>query len=50
MVAEEDDSGLEIVLDDELNVDDSLLLDGMASDVVVVAEVTYVVGFEVTED
>jgi hypothetical protein len=49
-VAEEEDSGLGILLEDELQVDDAVLLDGMDSDMVVVAGVTYVVGFEVTED
>ena len=50
MVAEEEDSGLEILLDDDPKVDDAVLLDGMASDEVVAAEVTYVVGLGVTED
>jgi hypothetical protein len=49
-VAEEEDSGLGILLEDELQVDDAVLLDGMDPDMVVVAKVTYVVGFEVTED
>lgn len=39
-----------MLLDDELKVDDAVLLDGMDLDVMVVAEATYVVGFEVTED
>lgn len=50
MVAEEEDPGLGILLEDELQVDDAVLLDGMDSEMVVVAEVTYVVGFEETED
>jgi hypothetical protein len=50
IVAEEEDSGLGILLEDELQVDAAVLLDDMDSDMVVVAEVTYVVGFEVTED
>jgi hypothetical protein len=50
MVADEEDSGLGILLEDELQVDDAVLPDRMDSDMVVVAEVTYVVGFEATED
>jgi hypothetical protein len=50
IAAEEEDSGLGILLEDELQVDDAVLLDRLDSDMVVVAEVTYVVGFEVTED
>jgi hypothetical protein len=50
IVAKEKDSGLGVLPDDELKVDDDIPLDGMDSDVVVVAEVTYVVGSGVTED
>lgn len=50
IVAKEKDSGLGVLPDDELKVDDDIPLDGMDSDVVVVAEVTYVVGSGVTKD
>ncbi|KAG9197339.1 hypothetical protein G6514_001862 [Epicoccum nigrum] len=50
IVAKEEDSGLGVLPDDELRVDDDISLDGMDLDVVVAAEVTYVVGSGVTED